>query len=154
MDGKRNPGRSRGAYGWRAARDLDRLLHALDQSPFRGQFRVEGRELDYLLSKGREAVLEHAAGFIAQRLAHANPPYDGRQTPKRNHPGFIAQHATATCCRGCLQKWHDIPKGRELLEEEKRYVLRVIVRWLSQQSQMATGDRVSPRSSANVTRNG
>jgi len=135
-------------------RDLDQLFQALDQSSFRRQFRLEGRELNYLHSKGLEMILEHAAGFIGQRLAPANPPNDGRQTPKRNHPAFIAQHATATCCRGCLQKWHDIPKGRELREDEKRYVLGVIERWLSQQAQMATGDSASPRSSAKAPRNG
>src|SRR5262245_47446296 len=131
-------------------RDFDQLFQALDQSPFRRQFRLEGRELDYLLSKGMETVLEHATGFIEQRLSPANPPNDGRQTPKRNHPVFIAKHANATCCRGCLQKWHDIPKGRELREDEKRYVLGVIERWLSRQAQVATGDSASPRSSEKV----
>ena len=101
-----------------------------------------------------ETVLEHAAGYIEQRLAPANPPTDGQQMPKRNHLAFIAQHATATCCRGCLQKWHDVPKGRELWEDERRYVLGVIERWLSQQAQTATGNSAPPRSSANVTRNG
>ncbi len=99
-------------------RDLDQLFQALDLSPLRRQFRLEGRELDYLLSKGVETVLEHAAGFIEQRLVPANPPNDGRQTPRRNHPAFIAQHATATCCRGCLQNRHDVPKSRELRENE------------------------------------
>src|SRR5918912_230648 len=116
-------------------RDIDQLFHALDQSSFRRQFRLEGRELDYLVSKGLKTVMEHAAGFIEQRLAPAHPPNDGRQTPKRNHPVFIAQHATGTCCRGCLQKWHGIAQGRELREEEKRYVLEVLERWLSQQAQ-------------------
>ncbi|MGH9835275.1 MAG: DUF4186 family protein, partial [Blastocatellia bacterium] len=78
---------------------------------------------------------------------------DGRQTPKRNHPVFIAQHATATCCRGCLQKWHDIPKGRELREDEQRYVLGVIKRWLARQAQMATGDSASLRSPSNSPSN-
>jgi predicted Fe-S protein YdhL (DUF1289 family) len=134
-------------------RDLDQLFQALDQSSFRRQFRLEGRELDYLLSKGLETILEHAAGFIEQRLAPANPLNDGRQTPMRNHPIFIAQHATATCCRGCLEKWHDIPKGRELREGEKRYVLGVIERWLARQAQMARGDNSGPRSSTEAPRN-
>lgn len=134
-------------------RDLDQLFQALDQSSFRRQFRLEGRELDYLLSKGLETILEHAAGFIEQRLAPANPPNDGRQTPKRNHPVFIAQHATGTCCRGCLQKWHDIPRGRELREDEKRYVVGVIEQWLARQAQMATGDSDWSRSSAEAPRN-
>lgn len=111
----------------------------MDQSSFRRQFRLEGRELDYLLNKGMEIILDHAAGFIEQRLASANPPNDGRQTPMRNHPVFIAQHATATCCRGCLQKWHSIPKGRGLREDEKHYVLGVIERWLARGAPMVTG---------------
>jgi predicted Fe-S protein YdhL (DUF1289 family) len=55
---------------------------------------------------------------------------DGKQTPMRGHPVFIAQHATATCCRGCLAKWHDIPAGRELTDREQQYVVQVIHRWL------------------------
>jgi hypothetical protein len=80
------------------------LAKRVYRSPFRGQFRLEGRELDYLLSKCLETVWGHAAGFIEQRLAPANPPNGWRQTPQRNHTAFIAQHATATCCRGCMLK--------------------------------------------------
>jgi hypothetical protein len=75
-------------------------------------------------------VLEHAAGFIDRRLAPADPPNEGRQTPMRNHPAFVAQHATATCCRGCLEKWHGIAKGRELTAEEKAHILAALRRWL------------------------
>lgn len=117
-------------------RNLDQLFQALSESTFRSQFRLTGAELDYLRQKGLQTVLEHAAGFIAQRLAPANPPNDGRQTPKRNHPAFIAQHATGTCCRGCLQKWHGIPKGRELRQDEQLYVRSVLERWLSRQEQL------------------
>jgi hypothetical protein len=80
--------------------------------------------------KGPEVVLGHGARFIEQRLAPADPANDGRQTPTRNHPVFVAQHATATCCRGCLEKWHAIPKGHELTAEEKGHILSVIRRWL------------------------
>jgi exodeoxyribonuclease V alpha subunit len=58
---------------------------------------------------------------------------DGKQTPMRKHPAFVAQHATATCCRGCLEKWHAIPKGRELSADEKQYVVDVLRRWLESQ---------------------
>jgi predicted Fe-S protein YdhL (DUF1289 family) len=77
--------------------------------------------------------LEHAAEFIEKRLAPAAPANDGKQTPMRHHPVFIAQHATATCCRGCLQKWHAIPKGRVLETAEKRYILEVIETWLARE---------------------
>ena len=115
------------------SRNLDEVFTALDASPFRRRFRLRGKELEYLRRKGLPLVLEHAADFIEKRLAPAAPANDGKQTPMRHHPVFIAQHATATCCRGCLQKWHAIPKGRALEASEKGYVLEVIHAWLARQ---------------------
>jgi len=77
-----------------------------------------------------DTVLAHAADFIAQRLAPADPRNDGKQTPFRGHPVFVAQHATATCCRGCLAKWHHIEKGRPLTGDEQAYAVAVIEHWL------------------------
>ncbi|HWT00183.1 MAG TPA: DUF4186 domain-containing protein [Pyrinomonadaceae bacterium] len=114
-------------------RDLDEVFAALGRSEFRSSFRLRGRELEYLRQKGLPVVLEHAASFVEQRLAPAAPANDGRQTPTGNHPAFVAQHATATCCRGCLEKWHRIPKGRALDAAAKGYVLEVIKRWLAGQ---------------------
>ena len=111
--------------------DLSELFERLGRSEFRRRFRLRGRELEYLRRKGLGVVLEHAADFVEKRLAPAEPANDGRQTPMGNHPAFVAQHATATCCRGCLQKWHAIPKGRPLKEAEREYVLQVIGAWLS-----------------------
>ena len=114
-------------------RDLDDVFERLNSSPFRRKFRLRSVEREYLDRKGLDVVMSHGADFIEKRLAPANPTNDGRQTPMRDHPVFVAQHATATCCRGCLEKWHGIPKGRELSEEEKRYVLEAIRRWLYSQ---------------------
>ncbi|HEX8144780.1 MAG TPA: DUF4186 domain-containing protein [Pyrinomonadaceae bacterium] len=114
-------------------RDLDEVFTALKGSDFRRRFRLRGKELDYLEQKGLGVILEHAADFIEKRLAPAHPANDGKQTPMRNHPVFIAQHATATCCRGCLEKWHEIAKGHTLRPEEKLYVLAVLKRWLEKQ---------------------
>ncbi len=75
-------------------------------------------------------ILDHARDFIDRRLAAAHPLNDGKQTPMRGHPVFIAQHATATCCRSCLAKWHAIPSGRPLRDEESAYVLAALERWL------------------------
>jgi predicted Fe-S protein YdhL (DUF1289 family) len=86
------------------------------------------------MTKGRSAVLEHAATLIAQRLAPAAPSNDGKQTPFRGHPVFIAQHATATCCRGCLAKWHGIERGRQLTPAEQAHVVATIARWLDSQA--------------------
>lgn len=114
-------------------RDLNEVFAALGQSPFRRRFRLREKEIAYLRSRGLETILEHATDFIEKRLAPADPANDGKQTPMGNHPAFVAQHATATCCRGCLMKWHDIPKGRALNAEEKQYILTVLREWLTRQ---------------------
>jgi len=47
-------------------------------------------------------IEQHARDFVNECLAPELPKNDGKQTPMKNHPVFIAQHATATCCRKCL----------------------------------------------------
>ena len=76
---------------------------------------------------------QHAHDIIAKRVAPAQPVKDGRQTPYRGHPVFVAQHATATCCRSCLHENHAIEKGRELTPSEQSYVVDVICRWIERQ---------------------
>ena len=109
----------------------DAVLRRLGRSKFRSGFALGADDRGYLARKGLETVLSHGRDFVGRRLAPADPPNDGRQTPWRGHPVFVAQHATATCCRGCLSKWHGIPKKRKLTEEEIDYVLALIGRWLS-----------------------
>src|SRR5215210_4205029 len=111
-------------------KDVNEVLDKLPNSEFRRRIKLGKKEAEYLNSKGLETVLSHAADFIEKRLAPAEPVNDGKQTPWRNHPVFVAQHATATCCRGCLAKWHDIPKGRVLTADERCHVVAVIRRWL------------------------
>jgi hypothetical protein len=114
--------------------DLDQLFDRLARSSFRRRFRLNAKDREYLENRGLAAVLAHARDFIDKRLGAAEPANDGKQTPYRGHPVFVAQHATATCCRGCLAKWHGIAKGRALDEADKSRVLAVIERWLRQQS--------------------
>ena len=116
----------------RVMRDLDTIFPKLAASPFRARFRLGPKERAYLADRGLATVLEHAADFIARRLAPAAPANDGKQTPMRGHPAFIAQHATATCCRTCLAKWHGIPAGRPLSDSEQRHAVSAIGRWLAQ----------------------
>ncbi len=115
-------------------RDMNELFAALGRSEFRRRFRLGGKEAAYLRQKGLATIREHARDFVTARLAEADPPNDGRQTPMKNHPVFVAQHATAACCRGCLQKWHKIPKGKPLTPEQIDYLVEVIARWLTEQN--------------------
>jgi hypothetical protein len=122
-------------------REVQEVLSRLSQSPFRSRIHLGKKEFDYLQRKGMSEVLQHAAEFIGKRLAPASPANDGKQTPWHNHPVFVAQHATATCCRGCLEKWHQIPKGRELSAEEQRYIVEVIGKWLSREESAGKGSK-------------
>ncbi len=111
-------------------RELDELFRALAKSAFRSKFHLQAKDRDYLRDKGLATVLEHGRDFIGKRLAAAQPKNDGKQTPFRGHPVFVAQHATACCCRGCLEKWHGISQGMALTPEQENYIISVLERWL------------------------
>jgi hypothetical protein len=111
-------------------REIDQVFDGLSRSAFRQRFHLARQERKYLEAKGLPTVMEHARDFIGKRLAPLNPANDGKQTPFRGHPVFVAQHATATCCRTCLAKWHDISGDRALNEAERDHVLAVLEQWL------------------------
>ena len=108
-------------------------LFSLKKSKFRSRFRLTPKDQKYTASRGLEAIRDHAFDFVNSRVAPDFPKNDGKQTPMKNHPVFIAQHATATCCRKCIQKWHGIEKGRELKENEVDYMVALIMGWIGQQ---------------------
>jgi exodeoxyribonuclease V alpha subunit len=105
-------------------------LSALATSRFRAKFHLSAADQATVKQKGLPTIRQHAAELLGKRLFPANPPNDGKQTPMRGYPVFVAQHATATCCRSCLWKWHKIPKGQELSPAEQEYVLDVIEAWI------------------------
>lgn len=113
----------------------DDVFQRLASSPFRRRFHLGSKEYGYCLEHGPETVALHATDFIRHRLAPAEPKDDGKQTPMRGHPVFIAQHATATCCRGCLEKWHRIPAHAEMTQTQQDYAVAVILRWINQEMQ-------------------
>ena len=112
----------------------DELFNRLNKSDFRRKFRLSPKDRQYFEEKGLKVIEKHARDFIEKRIAPASIPNDGKQTPMRGHPVFTAQHATATCCRGCIEKWHKFRKGVELEEKQKEYLVNVIMEWLRQQS--------------------
>lgn len=109
------------------------LLERLSKSKFRSSFSLRPADRDYFIKKGRATICRHAHELLAARVGVANPPKDGKQTPYRGHPVFTAQHATATCCRGCIAKWHGIPKGRPLTPAELDRLVTLIMAWLDEQ---------------------
>lgn len=109
---------------------IDERLGALKSRHFRAKFHLGPKETKIISDKGIGGVRVDTASLLSTRLFPAFPYKDGKQTPYRGHPVFVAQHATATCCRTCLMRWHKIPRGRELRPAEREYVLDVIETWI------------------------
>lgn len=114
------------------------LFERLGNSGFRSRFHLSRKDIDYINEKGIDTIRQHAADFIAKREAPAYIPNDGKQTPMRGHPVFVAQHATATCCRECIRKWHKIPPGRKLSKVQQEYLVDVIMTWIQKELERQT----------------
>ena len=114
-------------------KNIDEMLYSLSKSKFRNSFHLKEKDRQYVKEKGIDKIESHAYDFLRKRLAPAYIPNDGKQTPMRGHPVFVAEHATATCCRNCLFKWYHIPKGRDLTKEELDYIVRIIMAWIEKE---------------------
>jgi len=109
------------------------LFERLAKSEFRSKFKLKQTDIEYIREKGLDKIKSHASDFIKNRIAPAEIINDGKQTPMKGHPVFIAQHATACCCRGCIEKWHHFPKSRELTIAEQEYLVNIIMSWIKRQ---------------------
>lgn len=118
--------------------NYDELLFSLSKSNFRSKFHLKEKDFKYIDEKGIDTIKQHAYDFITKRLKPEFIPNDGKQTPMRGHPVFIAQHATATCCRGCLNRWYKIEKNRELSDAEVDFVVELIMKWIEKEVENAS----------------
>ena len=109
------------------------ILNKLSLSKFRNSFHLKKKDIEYINNKGIDTIKVHAYDLINTRLSPSSILNDGKQTPFKGHPVFIAQHVTATCCRGCLYKWHKIPQNIELSEENKEYIINLIMEWIKKE---------------------
>ena len=110
---------------------IKQVLDKLERSKFRSSFHLTKKEQLYLDEKGIAVIRCHAVDFVRQKLAPANPINDGKQTPMHGHPIFKAMHATACCCRVCLNKWYGIPLHRELTVDEQERVVNLLMAWIA-----------------------
>ncbi len=86
--------------------------------------------IDGIITREQFWMLAWFKNPIMQALSAENPEHDGKQTPMKGHPVFLAQHATACCCRSCLEKWRHIPAGKILTESEQSYIVDVLMQWI------------------------
>lgn len=109
---------------------LPELLEKLSKSKFRNSFKLDDKDFQYIKRVGFSKIGSHARDFVTERLAPVNPKNDGKQTPFHGHPVFKAQHATATCCRKCLNRWHKIPRNRRLSLDQVSFITDLIREWI------------------------
>ena len=115
---------------------IEDALSKLARSPFRSRFHLSPKEALYARSLGRETIRRHAEDFVSARLAPAMIPNDGKQTPMRGHPVFVAQHACACCCRDCLSKWYHVPKGVPLNDRQQQKIVNLLMAWIEKESNL------------------
>ena len=109
---------------------VNEALARLKRSNFRSRFHLSNKDKAYIEEKGLDVIRGHAVDFIRDRLAPSKIDNDGKQTPMRGHPVFVAQHACACCCRGCLEKWYSVPKGRRLTEAQQEKIVNLLMAWI------------------------
>ena len=112
---------------------IDMALERLSKSSFRSRFHLTEKDKKYIREKGIETIRQHAGDFVKSRLSAAEPENDGKQTPMRGHPVFVAQHACACCCRGCLNKWYRVPQGVPLTEIQQEKIVNLLMSWIEKQ---------------------
>jgi hypothetical protein len=89
-------------------------------------------EQEYVTSRGMDILRLHATDFVKKRLAPANPKNDGRQTPTKGHPVFIAQHACGCNDRASVEEFFGYELGRELTGDEVDAIVDAILSWIEE----------------------
>ena len=112
---------------------IDQALEKLQKSAFRAKFHLTQKDKDYVREKGVDVIRSHSEEFVRKRLAPAEIPNDGKQTPMSGHPVFKAQHACACCCRGCLNKWYRIPTNTELTLSQQTKIVNLLMAWIEKE---------------------
>ncbi|MEP7377612.1 MAG: DUF4186 family protein [Chitinophagaceae bacterium] len=96
---------------------------------------ISTKAIGSALQKGRIVLKEKAIEELRKKVGGENNFREGYQTPKGGDDIIhYAQHATATCCRKCMEYWFKIPIGTALTEKQLDYCAELIIRYI--------GDRV------------
>lgn len=83
---------------------------------------IDEQAMNHALRKGRAALIVAVAKRLERSVGPESPFRDGTQTPMKGNVVYYAQHATACCCRTCIEYWHGIPKGQPLTSEQLQYL--------------------------------
>ncbi len=108
---------------------IEYKLYQLSKSKFRSKFHLSDKDKEYIKEKGIDIIEKHTREFLNKNLKIKSVK-DGKQTPYRGHPVFVAQHATATCCRKCMNKWYGISEDIELDDNQINYFIKIIITFI------------------------
>lgn len=93
---------------------------------------IDEKALDHARRKGKEGLRSATAKRIRQSVGKEKPFRDGQQTPFTGNIIYYAQHATASCCRKCMEYWHGIPMGRALSDAEVEYLTKLALLFIEE----------------------
>jgi hypothetical protein len=136
--------------------DVKYTFEALKHENIRHHFwhvEIDQKALNHARRKGqtelRKAVnhrLKKYIGEVHDMDDGTKSPYrDGQQTPYSGNSIFYAQHATACCCRKCIEYWHEIPQGRDLTDDEIEYFTNLIMLYIEERLPLLTenGEKIA-----------
>lgn len=129
----------------RDSRDAKYTFSALKYELIRHKFwhiSIDQKALNHARRKGRAGLELAVQSRLRKSVGPATPTRDGLQTPMEGSGNVIyyGQHATASCCRKCIEYWHDIPKGRALTEDEISYLAELVMLYISDRIPSLTED--------------
>lgn len=112
---------------------FEQLRHELIRHHF-WHVPFDQKAINHAIRKGRINLYEAAHQRIATSVGRSRDdnPRDGRQTGFTDNTLFYAQHATASCCRTCIEYWHGIPADRGLADGEVEYLTELVTRYLDE----------------------
>jgi uncharacterized protein DUF4186 len=133
----------------RNLKDLEYTFKSLKYEMIRHHFwhlEIDLRAINYARRKGVTALRVAAEKRIRNSVGPAQPWHDGTQTPKSGNPLYYAQHATATCCRKCVEYWYGVETGRDLSEEEIQYFTALVNMFVEERlpNLSEVGEKVPP----------
>ena len=102
--------------------------------------------INHARRKGRIEMREHAEKVIRRDVGAAQNFRDGSTTPWEGDDAVhYARHATAICCRKCIEYWHGIESGRDLTEGEIQYLTNLIMRFIETKISLTETKEFVPR---------
>jgi hypothetical protein len=79
---------------------------------------IKSKDVQNAMEKGAESVIDEARRRMTEKIGIMNP-YRHGITPYTGNVIYYAQHATATCCRRCMEYWYGIPAKNRILTPDE-----------------------------------